>query len=135
MKSSNTRLTSLTAVLSAQASNTVTANLRVKPYDHIMFQLGTVIATDGTIKVRSSVDKDADLTAAKSVSNMWGYKYIWNLDTGLGSQGSTGLTPGASLVNEYKVNVDGAYIMAFEITSQTAGAYTVNVYGVNKYGS
>jgi hypothetical protein len=135
MKSANYRLTSLASVFDAQASNTVSANLKTKHFDHIMFQVGTAALTDGTLKVRGSIDKDTDLTAVQSVSNIWDYKYVYNLNSATGAAGSTGFSLGASAYGEFKVNVDGMYNMAFELTGMTAGAYTLNAYGVNKFGT
>jgi len=135
MKGFNERLTKLTCVFDAQASNTVSANLKTKTYDHIVFQVGTAASTDGTLKIRASVDKNTDLTAAQAVDNIWDYKYIYNLNSASGSAGSTGIAGSAGLFAEYKVNVDCAYIMALELTGWSAGAWTVNVFGMNKYGS
>lgn len=135
MKVSNERLTKLTPIFTAQAADDVSDNLKVKHYDYMVVQLGTAAGTDGSFFVRGTVDKDTDLTSAQSATNIWGYKYMYNLDSGAGIPGSTGVTPGASYFNEFKVNIDGAYYLALEISGMTAGAYTANIYGVNVHGS
>ena len=135
MKSNNARLTKFKSLFAAEGSNTVSDVLVVKHYDYIVIQVATAALTDGELRVRSSTDKSVDLTAAKAVDNIWGYKYLWDLDSGSGIVGSAGVVPGGAISEEYKVNVDGTKLLALEISSWTAGAYTANVYGVSIYGS
>ncbi len=135
MKSANYRLTKLTSVFAAQASDTVSAHIKTRNYDYMVVQVATAAATNGTFKVRGSCDKAADLTAAQSVTNIWDHKYLFNLDSGAGVAGSTGVALGASAYAEFKVNTDTCYNIALEITGMSAGAYTANVFGVELFGS
>lgn len=135
MKCAGYRLTKLTTVFSAQAADTVSAHVRTKHYDFVVVQVATAALTDGTFKVRGSVDSAADLTAAQSVSNIWDHKYMYNLDSGAGVPGSTGVALGASAYAEFKVNTDTCYNISLEITGRTAGSYTAKVFGVNFRGT
>ena len=136
MKSANYRLTKLTTVFSAQASSTVSANISTKHYDMIIIQVATAAATDGTFKIRGSVDSSAVLATDQSTTNIWDHVHSYNLDTpASGVNGNTGYSLGASAYAQIKVNVNTMKVIALEIASMTAGAYTAKVYGVNQYGT
>lgn len=137
MKGSNYRLTRLTTVFDAQAEDTVSANIKVKHFDILMVQVATAELTDGTFKIRGTVDPAVVLSDAKSPSNIWDHKHSYNLDDpGSGVPGDTGYAFSGEQYAELKINVDnGMEFVAFEIVDMTAGAYTVKLKGVNIYGS
>jgi len=128
------RLTRLSSVFAAEAADVVSSKVIVKHFDYLVLQVGTAALTDGKIMVRGSVDSSADLSLAQAVDNIWGYKYMYDLNSGSGIQGSTGISPAGEEFYELKINVDALYQMALEISGRTAGAYTANLYGVNING-
>lgn len=137
----NTRIT-LLDIFSAQSSDTVKefvdedgVTKNVKQYDYYVLQVATAAGTDGALLVRSSGDGSVDITAAASVSNIWSYKGLYDLDTGAFIAGSTGVAPGGVKINEYKINIDAAHRMAFEISGINTGSYTVKMFGVSIYGN
>lgn len=131
----NTRLTKLLTVFSAQAADVVSANQRVKHYDFMVIQVATAASTDGTFKIRGSVDENAVLSTAQSATNIWDHLYSYNLDSGIGTAGSTGYAFGASAYAQLKVNVDEMKVIALEITGRSAGSYTAKIHGVSVRGS
>lgn len=128
------RLKPLSTLLNATTTNTV-VRANTKNLDCITLAVGTAAATDGTLKIRHSVDPGADITAAKSATNLWDYIHSYNLNApGSGVDGSTGYTLGASANVNIRVNFDFMSQIAVEITGQSAGAYTVKLAGLTTNG-
>ena len=128
------RRTKLNSVFTEQATNAVSDALNVRDYDFMILQIGTAASTDGKLQVRGSAGSAVNLGAAQSPTNIWDYQYLFDLNTGTGITGTTGVSPAGAITKEYKVNVDGLQKIAIEITGRTAGNYTVNLYGVTING-
>jgi len=105
-------------------------------YDFLLVQFIGLNSVNATIKCHGSgSDLEPTWAAAKSASNVFDTKAMYNLST-LGSVlGDTGIVLTgaiATLVREYKINVDMINWINFDVEAWAAGNIYTNVRGLNK---
>ena len=116
-------------LFSAQATAGVSPEILSADFRHITFHFRSGAAITGQVKIRASIQKDCNLTAASSATNRWVYIATTDLEAaGSPVSGSTGYTVTVSLLDKMvEVETNAIYKMAAEIVS-TNGAITCEAF-------
>lgn len=123
----------LDTVMSAVAANGWGTEFSVGDYRHVMVVISTASNAAGTIKVAGSFleGPDVDFTSAAAVGNEWDFLYLYNLNSNTGVAGDTGIVyAGTDAVEQLLVNVDGIETLNVQLSSRTAGSFTVKLFAV-----
>jgi hypothetical protein len=116
-------------IMDAKAANGVGNNIFVKDYKIIGIQFNTDGGGDaaGKIQFQGSMSEDSpDFSAARSVTNKWDYKEVFDLEDGGSIDGDDGITlAGADDHRELVFNVEGLNWVNAQLSSRTEGEFTI----------
>lgn len=133
-------------IFSAQATNGVSLPINIADERNVsvIIFIAAGFAT-GTLKFQAAIgdpnapagnsEGNPDFSVARSVTNMWNYVQVINLDDGSPIDGSTGIPLTANGMYLVELNTDGLTTVSLEIAAATgAGAVTAvaSAYGENK---
>jgi len=127
----NQRQGAQATILSAKAATGFGTPLDVSKYRFIGIAIAGATLPNLTVKCQGSflmkVDPNLDFTTAQSVSNLWDYIAVDDLQDGMTRiEGDTGIAfAGTADVRMFKVNVDQLRTINFHVTAYVAGAVTV----------
>lgn len=118
-------------ILSAQAATGVGKVIDVSDFTHAIIS----VATDGggtanlTCKFQGAVNGTApDFSAAQSVTNMWDFIQVKDLEDGSSVDGDVGFAvAGADDYRQFEYNFNGLKYITARVTAYSAGSVTVKV--------
>ena len=134
MERRNTRVPEQALILDAAAVDGAGTEFRVTQYRHIVVAIvGTTLPTL-TVKCQGSVlnTPPTDWEAAHSVTNVWDYIAMYDLQDGALVAGDTGVAfTGTADVRQFLINTDALNYLNFIVSGSSAGTVTVYVIGFN----
>jgi hypothetical protein len=123
-------------IMNAVGSATDSSVINVEDYRHVVVVLSATLNSTLTFNFKGSVLDTADLTAARTIVNLWDYVSAYDLeDPATLIDGDTGVTLNNATVvantHQYIINTDHLALFAVETTAWTDGAITVWAVAVN----
>lgn len=124
--------TGLRTILNAVVADGVGTAQSVATYDKIFFQLGGDTGSAGTLKFQGSFSDDCpDFSASRTKTNNWDYIDVIDLQNGSSIDGDTGITLAAEDVRNLEANVGGLRWVNGEISSWSAGEWTLKCFATH----
>lgn len=122
-----------TTILNAAAAAGVGTELDVSQFKHIGVAIIGAGGANLTVKCQGSVDVPANVAfgTAPSVSNIWDYVGMYDLEDGSFIDGDTGVALASNDVRQFTVNADELRTLCFEVTARVAGNVTVIAFPMN----
>lgn len=116
-------------ILDALADDGIGTPIHVEDFRHLILSLATASSANMVIKFQGSIQQEKpDFSAAQSVSNMWDYIEVKDLEDGASIDGDTGITlSGTDDFRLFEMNVNGLTWINAVISSHSAGSATVAV--------
>lgn len=116
-------------ILDAKAATGVGQNIMVKDYRHLVVAIGTASNANLTLKAVGSLEETApDFSTAQSVSNMYDFIEMVDLQSGSKVTGDTGISfSGTDDFRMFEINTNGLQWLNFKVTARSAGSVTVNL--------
>jgi len=113
--------------MSAQAATGVGTAFNVENYKTVNLTVSGASTPTATIKFAvSDADTVPDFSSAASPTNPWVYAAIVDVQSGSVIAGNTGISfAGSAATNMYSLNVDGVRWVCPNVTSYSAGNYTI----------
>jgi len=117
-------------ILNAQAAAGTGLAIPCKDARHIILSFATSGNANLTVKFQGAISEVSgaapNFSAAQSVSNMWDYIEVVDLQSGTAVAGDTGVTvAGTDDYRLFQVNTDAIAYICATVTAYTAGAVTV----------
>lgn len=114
-------------ILSAKAATGTGVSFDVSDYEHIIVSFATASSANLTVKFQGALSNTSpDFSAAQSVSNMWDYIEVIDLEDGAAIDGDTGIAPaGTDDFRMFQVNVDALKWFTATVTARSAGSVTI----------
>jgi len=118
-------------LFSAQATTGVSPAIKVQGYRNIVVSFATDGGSDAalTTKFQCAISDTApDFSAAQSVTNMWDYVQVVDLEDGSTIDGDTGIV--VATADDYRLveaNVNGCKWFSSRVTARTQGEVTVKI--------
>lgn len=126
-------------LLDAKAATGIGTPIDVRDYQKITVTVATASSANLTVKFQGALPAAdeysyPDFNAAQSVTNMWDYIEIIDLEDGAAIDGDVGIAPaGTDDFRIFQLNTEGlAYINAV-VTARSAGSVTVKGMAFNNY--
>lgn len=115
----------------AGTGSDLTGGIFVGDWRHIIIYIASASSANLTVKFQGSISESApDFTAAQSVSNVWDYVQIKDLEDASAVDGDTGIAfAGTDDVRMFEVNVNGLQWFNANVTARAAGSVTVKLVG------
>ncbi len=115
-------------ILDAKAATGIGNSILVQDFQHVVFSYATGGGGTAalTVKFQGSIQDNIDFNAAQSVTNMWDYIEVIDLNTGTAIDGDTGVA--VATTDDYRLfeaNVSGLKYINASVTARTAGNITV----------
>mgnify|MGYP003394289385 CR=1 FL=1 len=118
-------------ILSAKAATGVDNTLLVSDYETITVSFATANSGSMTVKCAGSLSETSPTwTSAQSVSNMYDFIQMVDLNDGSTLDGDTGVVlTGTDDFRQFEINVNGLKWLTFRVTAWAAGNVTVKATG------
>jgi hypothetical protein len=116
------------AILSAKGATGIGTPMLVSDFMHLVLSFATASNANLTVKFQGSIsDECPDFSAAQSVTNMWDYIQVKDLEDGSSIDGDTGVAcAGTDDFRQFELNVNGLKWINAVVTARSAGAVTVS---------
>ena len=116
-------------ILDAKAATGVGKSIDVGDFKHLVIAIATASNANLTVKCQGALSESApNFANSQSVSNMWDFIEMTDLEDGASIPGDTGIAPaGTDDFRILEVNVSGLKWLTFRVTARSAGSVTVTV--------
>ena len=126
------RLPIISTILDAKAATGVGRTITTTAHRNIILSIATAGNANLTVKVQGALGEieadgtyPVDFTAAQSVSNMWDYLQIIDLEDGSIIDGDTGfVVTGTDDFRHFEINTNGIDFITLNVTARSAGSVT-----------
>jgi hypothetical protein len=120
-------------ILDAKAATGIGQNILVKDFRHLVVAIRTADSANLTVKAVGSIEETApNFAVAQSVSNMYDFMEMVDLQSGAKVTGDTGISfSGTDDYRLFEVNTNGLQWLNFRVTARSAGSVTVDLMAFN----
>jgi hypothetical protein len=114
-------------ILDAKGATGIGTPMEVSDFAHLILSLATATSANLTVKFQGSIQHDMpDFNAAQSVTNMWDYIQVKDLEDGSSIDGDVGIAPaGTDDFRQFELNVNALKWICAVVTARSAGSVTV----------
>lgn len=116
-------------IMDAKATTGVGNYIYVGDYRNLIVSIATASSANLTVKCAGAIAADCpDMASAQSVSNMYDFIQMIDLQNGDATDGDTGfVVTGTDDFRLFEINTNGFQWLTFRVTARSAGSVTIKM--------